>query len=145
MPCIGQTAKTLPIMIHEAGQPPTFFFTGNTLTNNAIVPTARLTIIHYLTNRLCISTNKAGREQPTSRAVSVILFPNRRVITICPTSKFVRSAVFSIRHRKKVQRWFLKLASDRLIPFPPDQVPSTSSTRVHCNMRKVMMIWLFGV
>ncbi|GBM68245.1 hypothetical protein AVEN_268725-1 [Araneus ventricosus] len=43
----------------------------------------------------------ADREQPTSRAVSVILVPSLRAITICPLSNSLRSAAFPIPRKTR--------------------------------------------
>ncbi|GBM05886.1 hypothetical protein AVEN_135256-1 [Araneus ventricosus] len=49
----------------------------------------------------------ANCEQPTSRAVSMILVPSLRTIMVCSLSNSLRSAVFPITRKSKCKNYYL--------------------------------------
>ncbi|GBM81670.1 hypothetical protein AVEN_239448-1 [Araneus ventricosus] len=58
-------------------------------------------------------------EQPTSHAVSVILVPSLRAITICPLSNSLRSAAFPITRKRKCKN---------------DYLPSPAAVKFHSHL-----------
>ncbi|GBN35170.1 hypothetical protein AVEN_143804-1 [Araneus ventricosus] len=71
-----------------------------------------------------MNTNNGDREQPTSRAVSVIFVPSLRAITICPPSNSLRSAAFLITRKSKCKKDYLPSPAvvkyhSRLTTCPP--------------------------
>ncbi|GBN56357.1 hypothetical protein AVEN_267627-1 [Araneus ventricosus] len=59
----------------------------------------------------------ADREQPTSRAVSVILVPSRQAITTCPLSDSLRSTAFPITRKKERARLRVVKEENRRIKY----------------------------
>ncbi|GBM17644.1 hypothetical protein AVEN_202812-1 [Araneus ventricosus] len=66
-----------------------------------------------------MNTNKADCEQTTSCAVSVILVPSLRAITICPLSNSLRSAAFPITRKSKCKN---------------DYLPSPAAVKYHSHL-----------
>ncbi|GBN15730.1 hypothetical protein AVEN_135085-1 [Araneus ventricosus] len=92
-----------PILLYQAGQSPTSFSFHDAWTTNTLASTADVTAIYPL----CTNTNNGRSGQPTSRAVSVILVPSLRAITICPLSNSLRSAAFPITRKSKCKNDYL--------------------------------------
>ncbi|GBM98326.1 hypothetical protein AVEN_113423-1 [Araneus ventricosus] len=98
-----------PILLYQAGQSTTSFFFDDAWTNNTLASTAGVTVIYPL----CMNTTNG------SRAVSVILVPSLRAITIYPLSNSLRSAAFPIARKSK---------------FKNDYLPSPAAVKYHPHL-----------
>ncbi|GBO20347.1 hypothetical protein AVEN_19940-1 [Araneus ventricosus] len=92
-----------PISFYQAGQ---FRRPFSSMTSRRPTPWLLLLVSPSFIHLAGILTT-ADREQPTSRAVSAILVPSLRAITICPLSNPLISAAFFITLKSKCKNDYL--------------------------------------